>query len=135
MAVSGTAPTGHVVEDLHVVNSKRVGINLPFGTGHIIQRNLVLNTGDATATSPTNIFAISAGFATVQNNDIVTVIRGDAVAAGLAAGASVVLNNRIRDVEGFGIHCQDGARLRDNIVLEVTEAAYGTECGLLANNF
>jgi hypothetical protein len=135
----GDAPTGDVIEDLRIVNSKRVGINLHSGKGDLIQRNLILNTGEAAAPAGTNVFGINAGFmATVQSNDVVTVTPGAGIAAGLSAGSdSVLLNNRIKDVDGSGIFCQPSAnaRLRDNIVVGVTGSAFEGDCFLLANNF
>ena len=134
----GAGLTGDVIEDLRVVDSINVGINLPFGQGDVIQRNLVLNTGGAAFPTTTNIFAISAGvLATVQNNDIVTV--NGSIAGGLSVGSrSMVLNNRIKDVNGIaGINCSgsDPAGLRDNIVEGAFTVSAYLGCSLLINNY
>lgn len=138
----GAGLTGDVIEDLRVVDSISVGINLPFGQGDVIQRNLILNTGDTASPTTTNMFGISAGvLATIQNNDIVTVNpTGNGIAGGLSVGPrSAVINNRIKDVNGIsGINCSggsDAAGLRDNIVEGVFTASAYTGCSLLSNNF
>ena len=138
---TGSAPglTGHIIEDLRVVDSVFEGINLPFGEGDVIQRNLVLNTGVGSPSSSTvNVAGITGGsLATVHNNDVVGVSAN--IAIGINAGGAAVVNNRIKDVSGtlfgVGINCIGTAALRDNIVLGAAPGpAYSPSCQLLGNN-
>ena len=91
---------GNLIEDVRADKNTNVGF-LVHGTGNIIRRNQVINTGGATLLAPVGI-ASHGPAARILDNDVISTKGGDTLRAhGIYmayADGAVVENNRIEDV-------------------------------------
>jgi hypothetical protein len=133
---SGSPPAAarNVLEGLRI--SKSVfGIFIATGGGDIIRDNFVHNTtGEAIFVTPASVRLVNNDVEDVQSSD-------DGAAVRISGG--IAINNRITHVDGsksgtFGIFCNGGGKIRDNVVSDLsgpgTTTRYSTDCNDIGNN-
>jgi hypothetical protein len=123
----------NIFEGLRVAQSDQTGIEI-FSVGDIVRDSVVTSVGSRTGNA-----GISVGLGQVRiiNNDVEGVGDGlDGAGIVLVAG-SMAINNRITRVTGglFGIRCEGGGKIRDNVVSNVTGGTtYDPACNDIGNN-